>query len=110
VAGEEFGVFASEDVVGDGGDGVVVSEGEAEGQHEGCFSRADGAVISCICFSLDLRFREVGEIHPPMPTVKARSLKSLPSTMGSSRFRYEPGPSRVSWVCPWSAALCECPS
>ena len=28
---EELGVFAGEDVVGDGGDGVAVTEGEAEG-------------------------------------------------------------------------------
>ena len=33
VAGEEFGVFAREDVVGDGGDAVAVAEGVAEGEH-----------------------------------------------------------------------------
>ena len=31
--GEEFGVFAREDVVCDGGDAVGVAEGVAEGEH-----------------------------------------------------------------------------
>jgi hypothetical protein len=34
--------------------------------------------------------------YPPMPTVKALSLKSRPSTMGISRPKKEPGPSRIS--------------
>jgi len=45
VAGEEFGVFAGEDVIGDSGDGVGVSEGEAECEHEGGFAGAYGAVV-----------------------------------------------------------------
>lgn len=41
---QELGVFAREDVVCDGGDGVFLAEGEAELKHEGGFARADGAV------------------------------------------------------------------
>lgn len=40
------------------------------------------------------------QTYPPMPMVKARSSHCLPSMMGISRPRYEPGPSRISWVCP----------
>ena len=43
VPGEELGVLAREDVVGDGGDAVGVAQGEAEGEHEGGFAGADGA-------------------------------------------------------------------
>lgn len=43
VAGEELGVFAGEDVVGDGGKAVLLAEGEAQGQHEGGFARAHGS-------------------------------------------------------------------
>lgn len=32
-----------EDVVGDGSDGVLVAEGEAEAEHEGGFAGADGS-------------------------------------------------------------------
>lgn len=46
--------------------------------------------------------------YPPMPTVNARSSQSLPSMIGISRPMKLPGPSRISWVCPWSAAACEC--
>lgn len=48
------------------------------------------------------------ESYPPMPTVKDRSSQSLPSMIGISRPMKLPGPSRISWVCPWSAAACEC--
>ena len=44
VAGQEFGVFAREDVVCDGGEAVGVAEGVAEGEHEGGFAGADGSV------------------------------------------------------------------
>ena len=43
VPGEELGVLAREDVVGDGGDAVGVAQGEAEGEHQGGFAGADGA-------------------------------------------------------------------
>ncbi len=39
-----------------------------------------------------------------MPTVKARSSQSRPSMMGSSRAEKEPGPLRISWLWPCSAA------
>ena len=41
---EELAVFAGEDVVGDGGDGVLRAQGLAEGQHEGRLAGTDGAV------------------------------------------------------------------
>jgi len=47
--GKEFGGkgggkgIPGEDVVGDGGDGVLIAEGEAEGEHEGGFAGADGS-------------------------------------------------------------------
>lgn len=37
------GCIPGEDVVGDGGDVVLVAEGLAEGQHEGSFARSDGS-------------------------------------------------------------------
>ena len=40
VAGEELGVFACEDVVRDGGDGVLRAQGFAEFEHESRFARA----------------------------------------------------------------------
>ena len=43
-----------------------------------------------------------------MPIVNALSLKSRPSTMGISRPRNEPGPSRISCVWPWSPPGWEC--
>lgn len=43
VPGEELGVLAREDVVGDGGDAVGVAQGEAEGEHERGFAGSDGA-------------------------------------------------------------------
>ena len=45
VSGKELGVFAREDVVRHGGDGVAVAEGFGEFEHEGCFAGADGAVV-----------------------------------------------------------------
>jgi len=61
VRGQEIGVFAwgggsdgggkewggrgipGEDVVCDGSDGILIAEGEAEGEHEGGFAGADGS-------------------------------------------------------------------
>lgn len=43
VLGEELGVLAREDVVGDGGDVVLGAQGVAQGQHEGGLAAADGA-------------------------------------------------------------------
>jgi hypothetical protein len=58
------------------------------------------------------KVKEVGPMvkatHPPMPMVNARSSQSRPSMRGISRPRKLPGPSRISWVWPWSAAACEC--
>ena len=48
MAGEKFGVFAREDVVGYGGEGVGGAKGEAEGEHEGCFAGAYGAVFKVL--------------------------------------------------------------
>jgi hypothetical protein len=52
---------------------------------------------------------KAGRDHPPIPTVKARSDQFLPSVIGSSRPRKEPGPSRISCECPWSWSW-KCPS
>ena len=43
VADEEFAVFLCEDVVGDGGDAVLIAEMFAELEHEGGFAAADRA-------------------------------------------------------------------
>lgn len=43
VAGKEFGVFAGEDVVCYGAEGVRGAEGVAQGQHEGGLAGADGS-------------------------------------------------------------------
>lgn len=45
VADQEFGVLPREDVVGYGGEGVAVPEGGQEGEEEGGFAGADGAVL-----------------------------------------------------------------
>jgi len=45
VGDEEVAVFAGEDVVGYGSDGVSVAEGKAERQHQGGFPGADGPVV-----------------------------------------------------------------
>lgn len=46
MACKELAVFAREDVVCYGCDVVLISEGEAEGEHQGCFAGADGSGIS----------------------------------------------------------------
>lgn len=43
LGGQEFGVFAGEDVVGDSREVVFLAQGEAEGEHEGGLAGADGA-------------------------------------------------------------------
>ena len=43
MASEELAVFAREDVVGHGGDAVLLAEGEAELQHQGGLAGADRA-------------------------------------------------------------------
>ena len=45
VAGQELGVFAREDIVRYGGDGVAVTEGFGELEHEGRLARADGTAV-----------------------------------------------------------------
>jgi len=41
--GEGGGRVPGEDVVGDGGDGVLIAESEAEGEHKRGLAGADGA-------------------------------------------------------------------
>lgn len=106
MAGEELAVLAGEDVVCDGGDAVLVTEGETQCKHEGRLARTyrsgERGPGSALVIS---RWRSHGWwrghlTYPPMPTVKARSLKSRPWTMGISRPRKDPGPSRISCVWP----------
>ncbi|KAH6603932.1 hypothetical protein Trco_007378 [Trichoderma cornu-damae] len=44
VAGEKLGILSGEDVVCDGGERELVSEGEAERQHQGRLARTNGAI------------------------------------------------------------------
>lgn len=59
-AGQELGVFACVDVVRDGGDVVVVTEGPAQGIHQRRLARSDRAAdpdpqraVFCFCHVLN---------------------------------------------------------
>lgn len=69
----------------------------------------DPTGLFCICIysqsTMDHprgKFDLKGWLYPPIPIVNARSFQSRPSINGNSRFKYEPGPSRISceWPCP----------
>ena len=83
------GETPSEDIVRNGRYAIFIAKSKAEFKHQGCFPGANWSVCShriSNCRLPSIRaFASTRGAYPPMPTVNARSVQSLPSMIGNSR-------------------------